>query len=312
MKEHLLLMAGNLEGHLAPLEETCLIHRYYDAESPGVLLDEVGEQVRIVGTNGHIGCSAEMMDRLPRLELIGCFGVGIDAIDAGAAKRRGISVTNTPGVLNDAVAELALGLMLSLSRRIPQADRYVRDGHWESGEMPLACELSGRTAGIVGLGRIGRELAVRLQCMKMRVVYHGRTRQPNLPFEYFADLEEMAAAVDWLVVCLPGGVQTDRLISGAVLDALGPRGCLVNVARGSVVDEEALCRHVADRSIGGVALDVFADEPRVPEVLRDAKNVILSPHAASATGKARHDMGELVIRNISAHLDGRPLVTRVI
>ncbi len=313
MKEHLLLMAGNLEGHLEPLEERCHIHRCYDdAGSSRVLLSEFGERIRVVGTNGHIGCSAQMMEQLPRLEMIGCFGVGIDAIDVGVAKKRGISVTNTPEVLNDAVAELALGLMIALSRRIPQSDRYVRSGYWESGEMPLTCELSGRTAGIVGLGRIGKELAVRLQCMKMRVVYHGRNRQPNLPFEYFAELEEMAAAVDWLVVCLPGGEQTDRLISGTVLDALGPQGCLVNVARGSVVDEEALCRHVAEQSIGGAALDVFAAEPCVPEVLRDAQNVILSPHAASATGKARHDMGELVVRNITAYLDGRPLLTRVI
>lgn len=178
-------MAGNLEGHLGPLEETCIIHRCYDTANPPALLAEIGDRVRVVGTNGHTGCPADLMAQLPRLGMIGCFGVGFDAIDVEAARKQGISVTNTPDVLNDAVAELALGLMISLSRKIPQSDRYVRAGHWASAEMPLTRELSGKTAGIVGLGRIGRELAARLQAMKMRVVYHGRMEQPNLPFEYF-------------------------------------------------------------------------------------------------------------------------------
>ena len=312
MTDHLLLMSVNLEPHLDSLGGRCEVHRYYDASDRDALLGEIGDQVRLVGTNGHVGCPVAVMDKLPNLGIIGCFGVGYDAIDVGAARARGIAVTNTPDVLNDAVAELALGLTLALSRRIPQSDRFVRDGAWLGGEYPLTDELNGRVAGILGLGRIGKEVARRLQAMKMRVVYHGRRRQPNEPFEYYDDLEQMAAAVDWLIVCLPGGAGTDGIVSAAVLDALGPDGRLVNVARGSVVDEPALVRALERGRIGGAALDVFADEPRVPEALLAMENVVLSPHAASATGKTRHDMGELVIANLLAFLDGNPLITRVV
>ena len=304
-------MAGNLEQHLGPLNDRCTIHRYYNSDNRDALLEEFGEQIGIVGTNGHVGCSEPMMDRLPNLEMIGCFGVGYDAIDIPAARKRCISVTNTPEVLNDAVAELALGLMISLSRKIPQSDRFVRAGHWLNGEYPLTSELSGKTAGIVGLGRIGKEVARRLQAMKMRVVYHGRNQQPHEPYQYYADIENMARDIDWLVVCLPGGSSTDGIVSKQVLDALGTTGYLVNVARGSVVDETSLIERIEKGQIAGAALDVFEDEPRVPQALMDSERVVLTPHAASATTKTRHEMGELVIRNILAHIDGLPLITRV-
>jgi lactate dehydrogenase-like 2-hydroxyacid dehydrogenase len=311
MTDHLLLMSANLEPHLDSLNGRCEIHRYYNAPEPDVLLSGIGKQVRLLGTNGHVGCAPEVMDRLPNLGLIGCFGVGYDAIDLNAARSRGISVTNTPEVLNDAVAELALGLMFALARRIPQSDRHVREGRWLQGEYPLTNELTGRVAGIVGMGRIGKELARRLQAMKMRVVYHGRHLQANEPFEHFDNLEAMAAAVDWLIVCLPGGASTDGIVSQTVLDALGPKGQLVNVARGSVVDQPALVTALEQGRLGGAALDVFVDEPRVPEPLIAMDNVVLSPHAASATHKTRHDMGELVIANMLAFLDGNPLISQV-
>jgi len=311
MADHLLLMAGNLEKHLDLLQGRCSVHRWYDAPDRDALLNEFGEQIRVVGTNGHVGVPADVLERLPNLELIGCFGVGYDAIDVEAARQRRIAVTNTPDVLNDAVAELTLGLMIGLARRIPQSDRFVRDGQWLQGDYPLTSELSGKIAGIVGLGRIGKELARRLQAMKMRVVYHGRNRQAHEPYDYFADVVSMAAAVDWLILCLPGNDDAHHIVSSEVLDALGNEGYLVNVARGSVVDEAALCRAIVERQIGGAALDVFSEEPKVPAELLEADNVVLSPHAASATHKTRHDMGELVIRNILAHLDERPLLTRV-
>ena len=311
MTDHLLLMSANLESHLDSLKGRCEIHRYYNAPDPDALLSEIGEQVRLLGTNGHVGCPPEVMDRLPNLGLIGCYGVGYDAIDLNATRSRGISVTNTPEVLNDAVAELALGLMFALARRIPQSDRYVREGRWLQGEYPLTNELTGRVAGILGMGRIGKEVARRLQAMKMRVVYHGRRAQANEPFEYFDNLEAMAAAVDWLIVCLPGGASTDGIVSQAVLEALGSKGQLVNVARGSVVDQPALVTALEQGSLGGAALDVFVDEPRVPEPLIAMDNVVLSPHAASATHKTRHDMGELVIANLIAYLDGNPLITQI-
>lgn len=312
MKTHILLLSANLDKHLDSLEDQCTIHRYYNADDKDALLEEVGKKIRVVGTNGHVGCSAEMMERLPNLEMIGCFGVGYDAIDVDAARQRGISVTNTPEVLNDAVAELAVGLMISLARRIPQSDRYVRAGQWKSGEYPLTSELSGKVAGIVGLGRIGKELARRLQAMKMRVVYHGRNEQLNEPYVYYENIEHMAADVDWLIVCLPGSDDTHHIISESVLQAIGANGFLVNVARGSVVDEKALCKCIENQTIAGAALDVFADEPNVPQTLIDSQNVVLTPHSASATSKTRHDMGELVIKNITAHLAGRPLLTQVV
>ncbi|MFT5112063.1 MAG: lactate dehydrogenase-like 2-hydroxyacid dehydrogenase, partial [Parasphingorhabdus sp.] len=284
MTDHLLLMASNLEQHIGLLQDRCTIHRLYCAEDKDAMLNEVGSKIRVVGTNGHVGCSAEEFEKLPNLEMIGCFGVGYDSINIDVAKQLGIPVTNTPDVLNDAVAELALGLMISLARQIPQSDQFVRAGQWPSGEFPLTTELSGRTVGIVGLGRIGKELARRLQAMKMRVAYHGRNEQPNEPYSYYADIEAMASVVDWLVVCLPGGGDTNHIVSASVLDALGPNGRLVNVARGSVVDEAALCQRIENNGIAGAALDVFAAEPVVPEVLRQASNVVLTPHAASATG----------------------------
>lgn len=311
MTDHLLLMAGNLENHLGLLQDKCHVHRWYNSDDREALLQEVGDKIRVVGTNGHIGVPADVMQRLQNLEMIGCFGVGYDAIDVDACRQRRIAVTNTPDVLSDAVAELALGLMIGLARRIPQSDRFVRDGQWLQGDYPLTAELSGKTAGIVGLGRIGKELARRLQAMKMRVVYHGRSRQQHEPYDYFADIVAMAAAVDWLILCLPGGDDAQHIVSAEVLEALGGEGCLVNVARGSVVDETALCRAISDGQIGGAALDVFAEEPKVPAELLQADNVVLSPHAASATDKTRHDMGELVIRNILAQLNDRPLLTRV-
>ena len=312
MRDHLLLMANNLEEYLGSLEARFTIHRWDLVEDRDALMRDVGDKIRVVGTNGHVGCSATMMDRLPNLELIGCFGVGYDAIDVEAARQRRIAITNTPDVLSDAVAELALGLMIALARQIPQSDRYMRDGRWHKGDYPLTSELSGKTAGIVGLGRIGKELARRLQVMKMRVVYHGRSEQPHQPYDFYSDIRSMASDVDWLVLCLPGNSDSHNIVSADVLAALGDRGCLVNIARGSVVDEEALCRAIVDGTIGGAALDVFANEPSIPSALLDADNVVLSPHASSGTTKTRRAMGELVIDNICAHLDGRPLLTRVV
>lgn len=282
MPDHVLLMAGNLENHLDQVQERCTVHRWYDTDDRDTLLQAVGEKIRVVGTNGHVGVPADVMARLPNLEMIGCYGVGYDAIDVEVARQRKIAVTNTPDVLSDAVAELALGLMIALARRIPQSDRFVRTGSWLEGDYPLTSELSGRTVGIVGLGRIGKELARRLQAMKMRVVYHGRHEQSNEPYQYYSDIVAMAAAVDWMVLCLPGGDDAQHIVSATVLAALG-----------------------------SAALDVFAEEPKVPAALLEADNVVLSPHAASATAKTRHDMGELVIKNILAHLDGMPLLTRV-
>jgi lactate dehydrogenase-like 2-hydroxyacid dehydrogenase len=222
-----------------------------------------------------------------------------------------VRVTNTPDVLSDAVAELAVGLMIALCRRIPQADAHVRAGRWLAGGFGLTGELTGAHAGILGLGRIGKEIARRLQAMRMRVSYHGRNRQPHEPYLYYPELAAMAADVDWLVVVAPGSAASRGIVSRAVLEALGPGGALVNVARGSLVDEPALVELLTAGRLGGAALDVFADEPRVPEALLGMPNVVLSPHQGSATEKTRAAMGDLVIRNLAAHFAGKPLLTPV-
>lgn len=310
---HLLLVSQNLEKHLDELGGRCEVHRYYNADNRDGLINSVGDKIEIVGTNGHDGCSRELMQRLPNLKMIGCYGVGYDAIDIGAARELGIRVTNTPDVLSDAVAELTVGLMVSLARKIPQSDQFVRNGRWEPlNAYPLTTELTGKTAGIVGLGRIGKEIARRLQAMKMRVVYHGRTHQIDEPYMYYADLENMAIESDWLVVIMPGDPGTEGIVSESVLRALGSEGCLVNVARGSLVDEAALVNLLESGELGGAALDVFANEPDIPASLIGMDNVVLSPHAGSATVKTRAAMGNLVIRNILAYLDGKPLLTQVV
>lgn len=290
------------------LAQRFTVHPLYLVEDKDRLLADIGGEIRaIVGT----GVPAALMERLPALEIIANFGVGTDSIDIPLARARGIRVTNTPNVLNDVVAELTIGLMIALARRIPQADRYVREGRWASGNLPLFRELGGSTLGIVGLGRIGSEIAARAQAMKMRVVYHGRSEQPRQPYAYYPDLVEMAHAVDWLVTVTPGNAGTTRLIGRQVLEALGPDGCFVNVARGSVVDQGALIDLLSSGRLGGAALDVFENEPAVPEELRNLDNVVLSPHQGTATRETRDAMGSLVVANLDAHFAGKPLISPV-
>lgn len=287
------------------------VHRYWEAADRDALIAEVGSRVRAVATDGAVGASRELMERLPNLEIIVCQGVGYDAIDVGYAAEKGIPVTNTPDVLNDAVAELTLGLMVGLCRRIPQSDRYVREGGWLKGNYPLTAQIAGSSVGILGLGRIGKEIATRCAAFKMDISYHGRTEQTDQPYRYHPDLVAMARDVDWLVVIAPGSAATRGIVSREVMEALGPQGCLVNVARGSLVDEPALVELLQSGKLGGAALDVFADEPHVPEALLAMDNVVLAPHVGSATHKTRRAMADLVIDNLAAHLAGKPLLTPV-
>lgn len=286
-----------------------VVHRYFEAGDKPGLLAQIGPRIRALAGGD---ASAAIMDDLPNLEIIANFGVGCDAIDLEKARRRGIRVTNTPGVLEDAVAEMAIALMLALGRGIAPADAFVRTGAWERGEPALGRQLGGGTVGILGLGRIGREIAERARALKMTVLYHARKPQPNQPFRYCPDLVEMARAADWLVVAAPGGPATAGLVSRAVLEALGPDGALVNVARGSILDQDALIDLLARRRLAGAALDVFADEPRVPQALRQLDNVLLSPHRGSATAQTRARIGQLMADNLIAHFEGRPLPSPVV
>jgi lactate dehydrogenase-like 2-hydroxyacid dehydrogenase len=293
----------------AALAAKYTVHRLHEAADGDALLCEVRERVRGIA-GGNVG--PELMDKLPRLEIVANFGVGYDSIDTAAAKARNIRVTNTPTVLNDAVAELTIALMLALSRRLVEADGYVRAGKWPGGSFPFARELNGKTVGILGLGRIGREIAVRAQAMKMRVVYHGRRRQPDEPFVYYSELAEMARDSDWLVVIAPGGKDTEKIVGRTVLEALGPEGCIVNMARGSLIDEAAMVEMLQSGRLGGAALDVFEKEPQVPQALFGLGNVVLSPHQGSATQQTRNKMGALVVANLDAHFAGEPLPSAVV
>ncbi|MDB5561131.1 MAG: 2-hydroxyacid dehydrogenase [Hyphomicrobiales bacterium] len=291
------------------LAERYTVYKLHEAADREGLIAEVAPRVRAIA-GAHV--SAELMAKLPKLEIIANFGVGYDTIDTAAAKARNVRVTNTPNVLNDAVAEITIGLMLALARRIPQADRFVREGKWLKGQYPLLTELNGKTVGILGLGRIGKEIAMRAQAMKMRVVYHGRKRQPKEPFVYYDDLTAMARDVDWLVIIAPGGKGTEKIVSRKVLEALGPEGMLVNMARGTLIDEVAMVEMLASGALGGAALDVFEKEPQVPEALFTLDNVVLSPHQGSATVQTRDAMGALVVENLEAHFAGEPLPSAVV
>ncbi|MEO0958811.1 MAG: 2-hydroxyacid dehydrogenase [Pseudomonadota bacterium] len=308
-----IVQIGPMMPHVeAALQEAYTVHRLWEATDRAALLAEKGSDVRGVATDGHFGCPPDVWEACPTLEIIASYGVGYDAIDIPACKARGIRVSNTPDVLNDAMAEITLGLIVALCRRIPQADAYLRAGRWaREGGFGLTGELTGKRLGILGLGRIGKEIARRAQAFKMEVVYHGRSRQADQPYPYYASLEEMARDVDWLVVIAPGTAETTGIVSRKVLEALGPEGHLVNVARGGLVDQAALVEMLASKAIAGAALDVFADEPNVPEALWSLDNVVLSPHQGSATTKTRTAMGDLVIRNLAAHFAGDPLLTPV-
>jgi lactate dehydrogenase-like 2-hydroxyacid dehydrogenase len=297
------------KGCIEALNASYTVHKLVGAPDPEALLGEVGPRIRAVA-GGRV--SASLMEKLPKLEIIANSGVGVDSIDLVAAKARGIRVTNTPDVLNDAVAELSIALMLALARRIPQADRFIRDGRWLKGEAPLFGELNGKTLGILGLGRIGKEIARRATVMKMRVVYFGRHQQPDQPYPYYANLVEMARDSDWLLAIAPGGKETNKIISRDVLAALGPEGMLVNMARGSLLDYEALIELLQNGGLAGAALDVFEKEPNVPEALIGMDNVVLSPHQGSKTVETRNAMGQLLVDNLAAHFAGRPLLTPVV
>jgi len=268
--------------------------------------------IRALAASGDSRVDAGLIARLPALEIIAVMGVGYDGIDVAAAQARGVVVTHTPDVLNDDVADLAIALMLSAARQLPAADRWVRAGRWANdGAMPLARRMSGARLGLVGIGRIGQAIAQRAAAFGMTIAYTARSARSALRYRFEPDLKALAAASDFLVVITPGGAGTRHLVDAAVLRALGPKGILVNVARGSVVDEPALIDALEAGTLGGAALDVFADEPHVPERLRALPQVVLSPHIGSATTATRQAMAELACANLQAHFAGRPLPTPV-
>ncbi|MEO8300314.1 MAG: 2-hydroxyacid dehydrogenase [Rhizomicrobium sp.] len=274
--------------------------------------DKVAGVVRGCVTNGHSGPPPEMIDRMPKLEIIASASVGYDGIPVEYARSKGIPVTNTPDVLNDDVADLAIALMIMTARRLVVTDRYVRSGKWPAGgEHPLAQKASGKRVGILGMGRIGKEIAKRAEAMNSTVAYHSRRPVADVPYKHYPDLVELAKNSDFLVVIIPATPQTLKIINKAVIEALGPTGILVNVARGAVVDEDALVEALKSGKLGGAGLDVFVNEPQVPPELFAMDNVVLQPHVGSGTHETRRAMSQLVLDNLDAKFAGKPLLTEI-
>lgn len=284
--------------------------RLADTDDPEAALAAAAPTAKAIAAGG--GVSAEMMDKLPNLGIIANFGVGYDNIDIEAATARGIKVTNTPDVLSDEVADLAIALMLAASRRMIKADRYARSGDWEKhGKMAFTQKVTGKRLGILGLGRIGLEVARRAEGFKMDIAYHTRTPK-DCSYKYYENLQDMAENSDIMIAIVPGGAATHHIVSEQILEALGPTGIFVNVARGSVVDEDAMIRVLKDGRLGAAGLDVFDQEPKIPSELKEMQdNVVLQPHHASATHDTRDAMGQMVTDNIQAFLSGKPLITPV-
>jgi len=288
------------------------LHKANDTKLADGMLAGLAPRLQALAVSAPPGRIDEaFMSRLPKLEIVSTFGVGYDHIDAAWAGQHGITVTHTPDVLNEEVADTAIGLLLCTVRQLPQADRFLRSGEWVKKEFRHTQTLRDRTVGIVGLGRIGKAIARRLDASNVPVAYHGRNPQPDVAYRYYPDLVEMARAVDVLLVITPGGAGTKHLINAQVLEALGPNGILINVARGSVVDEAALIEALQKKKIYAAGLDVFADEPRVPQALIDMEQVVLLPHVGSASVHTRRVMDQLVVDNLLAWADGKPPLTPV-
>lgn len=310
-RPHLLTVAKLPPFLLEPLNAAYVVHDRLHETEPSAFA-EVAADIRAIAGGGESQVPRSLIEKLPALEIISIMGVGYDKVDVAAAKERDIPVTHTPGVLNDEVADLAIGLMLSVARRIPQADQYVRAGRWgREGAMPLTRKVSGARLGIVGLGRIGQAIATRAQAFGMSIAYTARKQKPGLAYSFFPTAAALAAQVDFLIVITPGGEGTRHLINAEVLKALGPEGYLINVARGSVVDEEALVEALQKGVIAGAALDVFANEPHPAPALWSMEQVVLTPHIASATRQTRQAMADLAAGNLSAHFEGKALLSPV-
>lgn len=270
---------------------------------------EHGAEVDIVVTSARYGCSAEQLAQMPNLKAICSFGVGHDSIAVEEAKARGIPISTTPDVLNECVADTAIGLIIDTARQFAASDQHVRQGNWLKGQYPLTRKVSGKKLGIVGFGRIGKEIAKRAAGFDMDIRYHNRRPDPSADYSYEADLKALASWADFLVLACPGGASTHHLIDAEVLAALGAEGILVNISRGSVVDEPALVAALQAGTLGGAGLDVFEDEPRVPEALFAMPNVVLLPHVGSATEETRLAMENLVFDNLDAFIERGELIT---
>ncbi len=311
-KPEILLMGAYPDWDLVDLEQHYVLHKIYAAANRDEFLAERAANIRAIATRAELGASAELMRALPKLEIVACYGVGTDAIDLAYARQNGIRVSNTPDVLTADVADFGVALLLAAARKIPQADRFVRDGSWTKGSMELVTRVCGKKVGIVGMGRIGSAVAKRLSGFDCDIGYFDVAKRDDVPYLFVGNLTELARQSEFLIVTLAGGEATKSIVNSAVLDALGADGFLVNVSRGSTVDETALIDALERRVIKGAALDVFWNEPNIDKRLKSFDNVVLQPHHASGTIETRKAMGQLVRDNLAAHFAGAALPTPVI
>ena len=294
----------------AQLDAHYTVHPYDVSGSETWLAAHAAEVAGVV-TAGHLGITPELMAALPNLKIVAINGVGYDRVDLKAAESRGIRVTNTPDVLTDDVADLAVGLTIGLLRQLHHAHRHVTAGLWPKGDMPLARKVSGKRFGILGMGRIGQAVARRLAAFDGAISYYSRSKK-DLPYSFVPDVLALAQGCDVLVICAAASASTKHMVNRAILDALGPDGAVVNIARGSIVDEAALVEALKAGTLGGAALDVFAAEPHVPAELLTMDNVLLTPHVASATNETRAAMGQLMLDNLAAFFLGKSLPSPVV
>ncbi len=310
MTKPAVLLVSRLPEPLAGrLRERFDCHALADVDAAG--LQALAPQLRGMVATGESLVSRALMASLPALEVISVLGVGYDGIDMAAARERGICVTHTPGLSTDDIADFAMALLLAAARQVVNADQFVRRGDWSTGRFPMTRRVSGARLGIVGLGRIGRAVAQRALAFGMEIAYTGRAAKADAPYRWCSDAQTLAASVDFLVVCASGGADTRALVNADVLAALGPSGVLVNIARGSIVDEDALITALRERQILAAGLDVFCHEPYVPPALLALDNVVLTPHMASTTGATVQAMFDLTFANLAAHFDGLPVPTPV-
>jgi lactate dehydrogenase-like 2-hydroxyacid dehydrogenase len=304
------LVMGALPG-LPATDDRLTLHRFWEEQDQAAFLTKAGGQIRAIATSSATSIDTDLLARLPCVELIACYGVGYDKVDLAAACRRGIIVTNAGDALTEEVADLAVGLLTATVRRLPQADRFVRAGRWSADSFPLSSSLRERIVGIVGLGRIGHAVARRLNAAHVPLAYHDRRLSAEAGYRGYASLLDLATAVDTLVLTAPETDETRHMVNAQVLAALGPRGVVVNVARGGLIDEAALCEALAHGTIWGAGLDVTAHEPHVADALLQHDNVIVLPHIGSASLETRENMGRRVLDNLASWFDGQGPLTPI-
>ncbi|KAF9616468.1 hypothetical protein IFM89_029765 [Coptis chinensis] len=303
-------MSNYLEEELEKKFKLFKIWKHTDQKDQ--FLKENSQSIRAIVGNAAVGASSELIDSLPKLEIVSSYSVGLDKIDLNKCKEKGIRVSNTPDVLTDDVADLAIALILSTLRRICESDRYVRNGLWKKGDFKLSTKFTGKSVGIIGLGRIGAAIAERAAAFDCPISYFSRSEKPNTNYKYYSNILDLAANCQILVVACALTEETRHIVNRQVIDALGPKGVVINIGRGPHIDEPELVSALVEGRLGGAGLDVYENEPEVPEELLGLDNVVLLPHVGSGTFETRNAMADLVIGNLEAYFSNKPLLTPVV